>query len=90
MVFSADEQERKSLAKSLIDVAMRSRGRVMFTTVDAEKHAFFLEYFGLKRDELPAFAIQTLDDVFKMKQDIRITPDAIDDFIGQTLGSVII
>jgi protein disulfide-isomerase A1 len=88
MVFSADEGERKSLAKSLTSTAMKYRGQVNFATVDAEKQSFFLEYFGLYADHLPAFVIQTTDDVFILKQDSQITADAIDEFIRQTIRSI--
>jgi protein disulfide-isomerase A1 len=88
MVFSADEGERKSLAKSLTSTAMKYRGQVNFATVDAEKQSFFLEYFGLYADHLPAFVIQTTDDVFIFKQDSQITADAIDEFIRQTIRSI--
>jgi hypothetical protein len=87
MVFSADEGERKSLAESLTGIAMKYREQVNFATVDAEKHSFFLEYFGLYADHLPAFVIQTADDVFIFKQDSQITADAIDEFIRQTIRS---
>src|SRR5271154_7630893 len=87
MVFSADQGERKSLAKSLTGIAMKYRGQVDFATVDAEKQSFFLEYFGLYAGHLPAFVIQTTDDVFVFKQDSQITADTIDEFIRQTIRS---
>ena len=87
MVFSVDERERKSLAKSLTGIAMKYREQVNFATVDAEKQSFFLEHFGLYADHLPAFVIQTTDDVFIFKQDSQITTDAIDEFIRQTICS---
>lgn len=85
MVFSADEGERKFLANSLIGTAMKYRRRVNFATVDAEKHSFFLEHFGLSPDQLPAFVVQTTDDVFKLEH--KITTVALDEFIGQILRS---
>ena len=88
MVFSADEGEWKSLAKSLTGIAMKYRGQVNFATVDAEKQPLFLEYFGLYADHLPAFIIQTTDDVFIFKQDSQIIADAIDEFIRQTIRSI--
>jgi thioredoxin-like negative regulator of GroEL len=88
MMFSANEGERKSLAKSLTGIAMKYQGQVNFATVDVEKQSFVLEYFGLYADHLPAFVIQTTDDVFIFKQDSQITADAIDEFIGQTLRSI--
>lgn len=88
MVFSADEGERKSLAKSLTGIAMKYRGQVNFATVDAEKQSLFLEHFGLYADHLPAFIIQTTDDVFIFKQDSQITANAIDEFIRQTIRSI--
>ena len=88
MVFSADGGERKLLAQSLTGIAMKYRGQVNFATVDAEKQSFFLEHFGLYADYLPAFVIQTADDVFVFKQDSQITADAIDKFIGQTIRSI--
>ena len=87
MVFSADEEERKSLANRLIGAAMKYQGQVNFATVDAEKQSFFLEHFGLYADRLPAFVIQTSDDFFIFKQDSEITTDAIDEFIRQTIRS---
>ena len=87
MVFSADEGERKSLAKSLTGIAMKYRGQVNFATVDAEKQSFFLEHFSLYADHLPAFVIQTTNDAFIFKQDSQITADAIDEFIRQTIRS---
>ena len=89
MVFSADEGERKSLAKSLTGIAMKYRGQVNFATVDAEKQSFFLEYFGLYADRLPAFVIQTSDDFTVFHQDSQITADAIDEFIRQTIRSTL-
>ena len=88
MVFSADEGERKSLAESLIGISMKYRRQVNFATVDAEKQSFFLEHFGLYADHLPAFVIQTDDDIFIFKQGSKITADAIDEFIRQTLRSI--
>ena len=88
MVFSADEGERKSLANSLTGIAMKYRGQVNFATVDAEKQSLLLEYFGLYADHLPAFIIQTTDDVFIFKQDSQITADTIDEFIRQTIRSI--
>ena len=90
MVFSADEGERKSLAKSLAGIAMKYRGQVNFATVDAEKQSFFLEYFGLCADHLPAFVIQTADDVYVFKRDSQINADAINEFIRQTIRSITI
>ena len=90
MVVSADEGERKSLAKSLTCIAMKYQGQVNFATVDAEKQSFFLEYFGLYADNLPAFVIQTADDVSVFKRDSQITADAIDKFIGRTIRSITI
>jgi protein disulfide-isomerase A1 len=87
MVVSADEGERKSLAKSLTDVAIKYRGQVNFATLDAEKHSFFLEYFGLHSDQLPAFVMQTADNVFNFQQDSQITLSAIEEFIRQTILS---
>jgi protein disulfide-isomerase A1 len=88
MVFSADEAERKSIVKSLTDTAMKYRGQVNFATVDAEKQSFFLGHFGLYASHLPAFVIQASDDVFIFKQDSPITAEAIDDFIRQTIRSI--
>jgi thioredoxin-like negative regulator of GroEL len=88
MVFSADEGERKSLAKSLTGIAMKYRGQVSFATVDVETQSFFLEHFGLYADHLPAFVIQATDDVFIFKRDSKITADAIDEFIRQTIRSI--
>ena len=87
MVFSAYEEERKSLAKSLTGVAMKYQGQVNFATVDAEKQSFFLEHFGLYVDRLPAFVIQTSDDFFIFRQDSQITADAVDEFIKQNILS---
>ena len=87
MVFSAEEEERKSLAKRLIGIAMKYRGQVNFATVDAEKQSFFLEHFGLNADHLPAFVVQTSDDFFMFRQGSQITADAIDEFIGQIIHS---
>jgi protein disulfide-isomerase A1 len=67
---------------------MKYRGQVNFATVDAEEQSFFLEYFGLYADHLPAFVIQTADDAFIFKQDSQITADAIDEFIRQTIRSI--
>ena len=88
MVFSADEGERKSLAKNLTGIAMKYRGQVNFATVDAEKQSLFLEYFGLYADHIPAFIIQTIDDVFIFKQGSQINANAIDEFIRQTIRSI--
>jgi thioredoxin-like negative regulator of GroEL len=88
MVFSANEGGRKSLTESLTSIAMKYQGQINFATVDVEKQSFVLEYFGLYADHLPAFVIQTTDDVFIFKQDSQITADAIDEFIRQTLRSI--
>jgi hypothetical protein len=87
MVFSADEGERKSLAKSLTGIAMKYQGQINFATVDAEKQSFFLEHFGLHADRLPALVVQTTDDFFVFSQDTQITADAIDEFIRWTVHS---
>jgi protein disulfide-isomerase A1 len=88
MVFSSDEKERKSLAKSLTGVAMKYHGKINFATVDAEKHSYFLEFFSLNSNQLPAFTIQTADDIFTFDQDVEITADAIDGFIRRSIGSI--
>lgn len=85
MLYSADEDERKSLAESLAAVAMKYRGKVNFATVDAIKNSFSLEPMGLELDQLPAFIIQTDDNIYKYKLGSKITSDAIDEFIRQTL-----
>jgi len=85
LVFSAIEDERKSLAKRLTDVALKYRGRVDFATVDAEKDAFFLEHFGLSAHHLPTFAMQTADEIFKFEQDSDITADSVDEFIRRNI-----
>jgi protein disulfide-isomerase A1 len=87
MMYSANEDERKSLAASLSDVAMKYRGKVNFATVDAIKNSFTLEPMGLKPDQLPAFVIQANDDIYKLGPGLTITPEAIDVFIKQTLFS---
>lgn len=84
-MYSANEDERKSLAASLSDVAMKYRGKVNFATVDAIKNSFALEPMGLKPDQLPAFVIQANDDIYKLGPALTITPEAIDVFIKQTL-----
>jgi hypothetical protein len=86
MIFSADDGERKSLAKSLTAVALNFRGQVNFATVDTEKYSYFMEFFGLNSDRLPAFAIQTADEVFTFKQDVKITADVIDVFIRERVS----
>lgn len=89
-MFSADEGERKSLARSLTNVALRYRGQVDFATVDTEKNAFFLNHFGLSVNDLPAFVIQTADEVFKFEEDSQITADSVDEFISRTIRSKLV
>ncbi|KAF3387884.1 Protein disulfide-isomerase [Talaromyces pinophilus] len=85
MMYSANEDERKTLVASLSDVAMKYRGKVNFATVDAIKNSFALEPMGLKPDELPAFVVQANDEIYKLGPGLTITPEAIDGFIKQTL-----
>ncbi|KAI7971836.1 hypothetical protein EIK77_000981 [Talaromyces pinophilus] len=85
MMYSVNEDERKTLVASLSDVAMKYRGRVNFATVDAIKNSFALEPMGLKPDELPAFVVQANDEIYKLGPGLTITPEAIDGFIKQTL-----
>jgi hypothetical protein len=89
MIFSANDAERKSIASSIDDIAMRYRGKVNFVTVDAEKHSFTLAPLGLDTSRLPAFAIQTNDNVFKLNRDLdRHSHVAIDELVQQSLRSV--
>lgn len=85
IICSADEDERYSLAASLSNVAMNYRGKVNFATVDAIKNSFALDPMGLRSDELPAFVIQANDQIYKLDPGVKITPEAIDGFIKQTL-----
>ena len=85
-MFSADEVERKSLARSLASIALKYRGRVHFAAVDARKHAFSLEYFGLQAEQLPAFVVQTGDEVFSLEHSLKVTADTVDEFIVRTIG----
>ena len=85
MLFSTLEEERKSISRSLTSIALKYREQVDFATVDAEKHSFLLKHFGLYSDQLPAFVIQTADEVFKFNQDSPITANAIDEFIGRVI-----
>lgn len=87
MMYSANEDERKTLAVSLSDVAMKYRRIVNFATVDAIKNSFALEPMGLKLDQLPTFVIQANDEIYKLGPGLTITPEAIDRFIKQTLFS---
>lgn len=87
MMYSANEDERKTIATSLSDVAMKYRGKVNFATVDALRNSFALEPMGLKLDELPAFVIQANDEIFKLSPGLTITPEEIEGFIKQTLFS---
>ncbi|KAH8703563.1 thioredoxin-like domain-containing protein [Talaromyces proteolyticus] len=89
MLFSANEKERKSLARGLTDTALKYRGRVNFVTVDAEKNSFTLTPLGLSAGDLPAFVIQTTDNVFKFNSDLQQQPSgAVDEFVQQSIGSV--
>lgn len=85
MIYAAQEEERKSIAQFLSVVAMKYRDKINFATVDAVKNAFSLEPLGLKADQLPAFVIQTDNDVFNFSPASEITPEAIDDFIQKSL-----
>lgn len=87
MVCSANEAERKSLAASLSNLAMKYRGKVNFATVDAVKNSFALEPMGLKQDQLPAFVIQANDEIYKLGPSLKITSETVDGFIKQTLFS---
>jgi protein disulfide-isomerase A1 len=87
MIYSANDDERKTLAEALSVVAMKHRDDINFATVDAVKNAFSMEPLGLKVDQLPAFVIQTHSDVFKFNTGVPITPEAIEDFIQETLYS---
>lgn len=88
MLFSIDEEERKSLANSFTGIAMKYRDQVDFATVNAEKHSFLLKHFNLNLDYLPAFVIQTADEVFKFEQSSPITAHAIDEFIRQAIHPI--
>lgn len=89
MIFSAEDTERKSIASNVADIAMRYRGKVNFVTVDAEKHSFTLAPLGLDSSRLPAFAIQTNENVFKLNQDLdQNSHVAIDELVQQSLRSV--
>lgn len=85
MMYSANEDERHSLAASLSNVAMKYREKVNFATVDAIKNSFALEPMGLKPDELPTFVIQANDEIYKLDPGVTITSEAIDEFIKRTL-----
>lgn len=85
MLFSANEDERKLIAKRLTDIAMQYHNRINFATVDAEKYSFLLGHFGLESDHLPSLIIQTADDAFKFDPGSEITPDAVDRFIKQNI-----
>jgi protein disulfide-isomerase A1 len=89
MIFSVADAERKAIASSITDIAMRYRGKVNFVTVDAEKYSFTLAPLGLDAGRLPAFAIQTNDNAFKLNRDLkRDSRDAIEELIQQSLRSV--
>ncbi|CRG91311.1 prolyl 4-hydroxylase, beta polypeptide [Talaromyces islandicus] len=89
MIFSVADAERKSIARNITNIAMRYRGKVNFVTVDAEKHSFTLDPLGLDAGSLPAFAIQTNDNVFKLNRDLnKNSHDAIEELIQQSLRSV--
>lgn len=86
MIFSVNDAERKSIARSITDIAMRYRGKVNFVTVDAEKHSFTLAPLGLDASKLPAFAIQTNENVLKLKQGLdQHSQHAIDELIQESL-----
>ncbi|EED12129.1 protein disulfide-isomerase, putative [Talaromyces stipitatus ATCC 10500] len=87
MIYSANEDERKLIAQALSNVAMGYRGKVNFATVDAIKNSFALEPMGLKLDQLPAFVIQTDENIYKFSPGERITPEAIDAFVKENLFS---
>ena len=88
ILYSAIENERKTIAASLFDVAIKYRGKVNFATVDAIKNPFTLEPMGIQPDQLPAFVIQTNEDVFKFGPGLTITSEALDMFIRNSLFSV--
>lgn len=87
-MFSAHEGERKTLAQDLVDVALKYWGQVNFATLDAAKHPFFLQPFGLQDDQLPAFAIQTDNDIVILEQQSLSFAEAVDELIGRTLQSM--
>jgi Thioredoxin-like domain len=86
MIFSVDETERKLLASTLAPVAMTFRGQANFATVDAQSHAFLLEPLGLSGDQLPAFVLQTSDEIYHFNPNTTINSAAVDKFIKQALN----
>ncbi|GAD94085.1 protein disulfide-isomerase, putative [Paecilomyces variotii No. 5] len=85
MIFSANKDERRAISKDLAGLALKYRNLVNFVTVDAEKHSFLLGHFGLHMHSLPAFVIQTPDDVFPLNPVSEIRFDTVDGFIRQVV-----
>jgi Thioredoxin-like domain len=86
LIFSSHAEERRSIAQSLSSIALERKGELHFATVDANRLGFLAEPLAVDLQRLPAFVIYTPgDESFRFDQNLQITPDAIERFIGSVL-----